>query len=105
MGYLYKNSTQLKKKKKLNYFSPSVWRTLYLIEVNPINKMKEKKIYSRSSQIPIVYLRSEVIIYSGKRWVRKRINKWMIGHKFGEFTWNRKCALYKAKQLKKKKKK
>jgi len=29
----------------------------------------------------------------------------MIGFKFGEFTWNRKIALYKAKQLKKKKKK
>ena len=28
----------------------------------------------------------------------------MIGFKFGEFTWNRKLALYKAKQLKKKKK-
>jgi len=28
----------------------------------------------------------------------------MIGFKFGEFTWNRKIALYKAKQLKKKKK-
>ena len=29
----------------------------------------------------------------------------MIGFKFGEFTWNRKIALYKAKQKKKKKKK
>jgi len=29
----------------------------------------------------------------------------MIGYKFGEFTWNRKLALYKAKQLKKKTKK
>lgn len=29
----------------------------------------------------------------------------MVGFKFGEFTWNRKIALYKAKQKKKKKKK
>ena len=29
----------------------------------------------------------------------------MIGFKFGQFTWNRKLALYKAKQLRKKKKK
>jgi len=28
----------------------------------------------------------------------------MVGFKFGEFTWNRKIALYKAKQKKKKKK-
>nr|QPL15906.1 ribosomal protein S19 [Strombidium sp.] len=105
MGQLYKNNKILKKKVKLNYFSASVWRTLYLIEYNPINKMREKKIYTRSSTIPIIYFKSEVIIYSGKRWVRKKINKWMVGHKFGEFTWNRKFALYKAKQLRKKKNK
>jgi len=29
----------------------------------------------------------------------------MVGFKFGEFTWNRKLALYKAKQLRKKAKK
>ena len=28
----------------------------------------------------------------------------MVGHKYGEFSWTRKLALYKAKQLKKKKK-
>jgi ribosomal protein S19 len=27
----------------------------------------------------------------------------MVGYKAGEFTWNRKYALYKAKQLRKKK--
>ena len=40
-------------------------------------------------------------IYSGKRWHIKIINKWMVGFKFGAFSWNRKIALYKAKQLKK----
>jgi len=29
----------------------------------------------------------------------------MVGYKAGEFTWNRKPALYKAKQLRKKSKK
>lgn len=29
----------------------------------------------------------------------------MVGHRLGEFTWNRRLALYKAKQLRKKKKK
>jgi hypothetical protein len=28
----------------------------------------------------------------------------MLGFRFGEFTWNKKAAIYKAKQLKKKKK-
>jgi len=29
----------------------------------------------------------------------------MVGYKLGEFTWNRRLALYKAKQLRKKSKK
>lgn len=29
----------------------------------------------------------------------------MVGFKFGEFVWNRKLAMYKAKQLRKKSKK
>lgn len=29
----------------------------------------------------------------------------MVGFKFGEFTWNRKYAVYKAKQMRKKNKK
>ena len=29
----------------------------------------------------------------------------MVGFRFGEFTWNKKPALYKAKQIRKKKKK
>ncbi len=78
---------------------------MYLIELHPINKMREKKIYNRGSVLPLAYSKSEILIYSGKRWHRKFVNKWMIGHKAGEFTWNRKYALYKAKQLKKKKKK
>lgn len=105
MGYLYKNNYKpIKKVGKLNYFAPTIWRSMYLIEVNPINKMREKKIHTRSSTLPITYLKSEILIYSGKRWNRKYVNRWMIGHKIGEFTWNRKYALYKAKQLKKKKK-
>ena len=55
--------------------------------------------------IPLILINTSVKIYSGKSWHRRNINKWMIGFKFGEFTWNRKLALYKAKQLKKKKKK
>lgn len=62
-------------------------------------------IYTRSSVVPKIFTNLLVNVYSGKKWHEKRINKWMVGFKFGEFTWNRKLALYKAKQLKKKKKK
>lgn len=61
--------------------------------------------FTRSSVIPRSFKNLLVKVYSGKKWHARVINKWNVGFKFGELTWNRKLALYKAKQLKKKKKK
>lgn len=46
-----------------------------------------------------------MLVHTGRKTRAKYINSWMLGHKAGEFTWNRKPALYKAKQLRKKSKK
>lgn len=89
---------------KLNFCSSYFWKKIYLYNKYPLFKNAEKKIFSRSSIIPKSFNFLAVKIYSGKSWHKRIINKWMIGFKFGEFTWNRKLALYKAKQLKKKKK-
>jgi len=51
-----------------------------------------------------MFINSEILIYSGKRWHTRKVNSWMVGFKAGEFTWNRRLALYKAKALRKKKK-
>lgn len=88
---------------KLYYFNENLWRKTFLYKKNPIFKTSEKFIYSRSSTVPKILTNYNVYIYSGKIWNTRFINKWMIGFKFGEFTWNKKIALYKAKQLKKKK--
>lgn len=72
---------------------------------NPLHKKKEKFVYDRSSAIPSIYEGLRVHIYSGKVFKSKVVTRWMLGSKFGEFVWNRKLALYKAKQLKKKKNK
>ena len=90
--------------KSLLFCSPFFWKKIFLYRKYPIFKNAEKKIFSRCSIIPKIFINSGVKIYSGKSWHKRIINKWMIGFKFGEFTWNRKLALYKAKQLKKKKK-
>lgn len=89
---------------KLNYCSSYFWKKIYLYNKHPVFKYAEKKIFSRSSVVPKSLSSSTVKIYSGKSWHKRNINRWMVGFKFGEFTWNRKLALYKAKQLKKKKK-
>ena len=52
-----------------------------------------------------MFLKYKVHIHSGKKWVVKYISKWIVGFRVGEFSWNRRLALYKAKQLRKKNKK
>lgn len=104
MGHLYNSIPIIKKNTKLNYISPNIWRSIYLISTNQVYHTREKRIYARNSIIPNVFLNYEVLIYAGKRWHTKRISKWMVGFKAGEFTWNRKYALFKAKQLRKKSK-
>jgi ribosomal protein S19 len=89
---------------RLNYFSENMWRNVFLYQKNPIFKISEKRIYNRSSRIPKILINYNVCIHSGKIWNTRFVTKWMVGFKFGEFTWNKKVALYKAKQLKKKKK-
>lgn len=98
-NFLIKNKTF-----KINHVSPSTWRKIFLIHDNEVFKPKKKIIFDRHSTIPSMFIGSRVRIYAGYRFHSRIINRWMVGYKFGEFSWTRKLALYKAKQLKKKKK-
>ena len=68
-------------------------------------RLHMRVIYDRGSIVPQTFVGSEVRIRSGSRLHTRFLNRWMVGFKYGEFSWTRKLALYKAKQLKKKKKK
>ena len=103
MSHLYYTQNKFKKESKLHFFAPNIWRSIYLISTNQVYHTREKKIFMRGTVIPLTFLNYEILIYSGKKWHRRKINQWMIGFKAGEFTWNRRYALYKAKQLRKKK--
>jgi ribosomal protein S19 len=94
----------LRKTAKLLYFNPIMWKKIFLFKKNPIFRSGEKIFFNRSSIIPKIYQNLNVQIYSGKKHHLRFVSRWMVGFKFGEFTWNRKVALYKAKQLRKKKK-
>ena len=98
------NLNHTEKTFKLNYVNYTTWRKLLLIKDNEIHQAQEKFIYDRNSTIPHLFIRRKVKIYSGLNFHSRVINKWVVGFKFGELTWNRKLALYKVKQLKKKKK-
>ena len=93
-----------KKTFRLNHVAPSTWRKIFLIYNNEVFRPKKKIIYDRHSTIPFLFVGSTIKIYSGSKFHTRVINRWMVGYKFGEFSWTRKLALYKAKQLKKKKK-
>lgn len=84
------------------YCDSLIFKKVYLFKKSFVFKFAEKFIYNRSNCVPKAYIGLNVFIYNGKKWHVRAINKWMVGFKFGEFTWNRKIALYKAKQLKKK---
>nr|QCU82619.1 ribosomal protein S19 [Pseudourostyla cristata] len=90
---------------KLLYCAPTIWKKIFLFKKSFVFKAGEKFFHNRSSIIPKIYSYCNIFIYSGKRWHTRFVTPWMVGFKFGEFTWNRKLALYKAKQLRKKKNK
>ena len=97
--------TNTKHTHKLNHAAAGTWRRIFLVHGNEVFRPKDKIIYDRHSTIPYMLIGSKVKIYAGSRFHSRIIGKWMIGYKFGEFSWTRKLALYKAKQLRKKKKK
>jgi ribosomal protein S19 len=105
MGHLYNNKFLLTKVNKVRYLSYKTWRAVYLITSNPVHHTSEKRIWSRSSIIPELFTGTEIFVHAGKRWHTRRVNAWLVGFKAGEFTWNRRLALFKAKQLRKKNKK
>jgi len=104
MSFVFRNDN-INRCNKINYFSYKMWRSMYLISLNTVYNTSEKRIYARSSTVPNMFRGEDIVIHAGNRWKSKRVNKWMVGFKTGEFTWNRKLALYKSKKLKKKSKK
>jgi ribosomal protein S19 len=90
---------------KVSYVAPSVTRQLYLMQDTDLYDGQVLSVTSRGSAIPFAFEPRRVKIYTGRGYTIREMSVWMIGFKFGEFTWNRKLALYKAKQLRKKAKK
>lgn len=88
--------------KKNFYCDGNVWKKIFFFKKSFVFKFAEKFMYNRACIIPVSYIGLNIFVYNGKRWHVRFINRWMVGYKMGEFTWNRKIALYKSKQIKKK---
>lgn len=71
----YKTPTPKKVRAKLNHLSPHVYRSLYLLKLNPIHRVTEKKIFSRGSTMPKAYVNLEVDIHKGNKFIVKRLSR------------------------------
>lgn len=91
-----------KKTHKIAYVSASTWRYIFLIQTNDLYWSQERTFYDRSSTIPPFLGDTRIDIYNGRGITKRYVYPQMTGFKVGAFTWNRKLALYKAKQLRKK---
>lgn len=95
----------LKKTYKFAHVGPNTWRQIFLHLSSEVIEEQDKFVHERSSTITPLLSQSRLKIHMGRGYISRNLSPYMIGFKFGEFTWNRKIALYKAKQLRKKKKK
>ena len=71
---------------------------MYLVKVNKVHLNSVKRFYSTSSSIPKTYVNTEVLVYNGKTFHAKSINKYNIGFKSGSLLWFKKPALLKKKK-------
>lgn len=94
-----------KKSYKMSHVGPNTWRQIYLHIANEVIEEQDKFIHERCSTVTPLLASTSMRIYNGKTYFKVEFSPYSVGFKFGEFTWNRKMALYKAKQLRKKKKK
>ena len=86
---------------KFLYVSSRWWRLSFRCYFSKKIKTAQKiNTYEHNSAIPPVLLYKYVNIYKGNQFFRKKINKWMVGRKFGEFIVSRKPFYFPIKKKK-----
>lgn len=106
MSKIYVSSrNKLPQTYKISHVGPNTWRQIFLHLSSEVIEEQDKFVHERSSTITPLLSQSRLKIHMGKGYIARNLSPYTIGFKFGEFTWNRKVALYKANQLRKKKKK
>jgi len=86
---------------KLSYFSAGIWRKIKFLKKN--NYVKRRIFYDRSSTIPSCFYFNIIRVHKGKRYRRLLSTRYIVGKKFGEFSFTRKPYHFPPKKSKKKK--
>ena len=84
---------------KLKYFNKAIYKKIF----NIVTKKKIKLfIFSKVSAIPHIFIKKRFAIYKGNLFRKITINKFIVGYKFGEFTFTKKPCIFVPKKKKKK---
>lgn len=113
------NNYMARSKWKLSFFSKQVWRSIFffIYKNNNIRIDQESKNYfkdsffydvdkkfffNKSSTIPLIFLQKRIKIFKNLNFINLFINRYRVGCKFGEFSFNRKPFFFIPKVKKKK---
>nr|YP_004841713.1 ribosomal protein S19 [Ichthyophthirius multifiliis]AEL89255.1 ribosomal protein S19 [Ichthyophthirius multifiliis] len=79
---------------RLNFISKSVLSRVLKYQLNIKVKIRDLIIINKSSSIPEYFDKVSTLIYKGSRFRYIKINKYLTGWKFGEFSITRKPNVY-----------
>jgi ribosomal protein S19 len=74
---------------KLNFFNSYIYKNIYYLKVKKLKK-KKKIIFNKASIIPYLYSSNSILVYKGNLFKKLKINKFLVGLRFGVFTITRK---------------
>lgn len=87
---------------KFLFFKTSFWKNTFVKYFKKRkNVIKKINITNKATSIPYIYLYTYLIIHKGNTKISKKVNRWMIGRKVGEFTFTRKPFYFPVKIKKK----
>lgn len=86
---------------KYNYISKSIFKKIFFKKLFN-QKLKKFPIMTRNSIIPNELLNTNVGIHNGMTFIYLYVTKFMLGKKFGEFSFTRKSFFFPLKDKKKK---
>lgn len=85
---------------KFFFYENNLWKFFFKKTYGNQKIEFSKKIYKKYSNIPHFLVNKDVNIHQGNSFLKKKINKWMIGHKFGKFIFTRKPFFFPIKKNK-----
>lgn len=98
------NNFLARSKWKNKYFSFDLWKNIILLKQNFHKKVFKNSKWYKASTIPRCFSNTSVMIHKGNSFKKMNISRYIIGYKFGEFSFTRKPFFFPKKDTKKSKK-